>query len=207
MTNAEFLEINPHNIDHRIIQNVVSSLRHDAVMVYPTDSVYALGCSMISKNGFEKICQIKKINPDKALLSFVCSDMSMVSSYSRSLDTALFRLINRNIPGPFTFILKAGGNLPSFLSKRKKIGFRIPANPIAQAIVKALELPILSISLHNEEDDIQPFFSDPREIYSKFAGQVQIIIDGGIGSLDTTGLVDLSEGYADIIREGSKPFS
>jgi tRNA threonylcarbamoyl adenosine modification protein (Sua5/YciO/YrdC/YwlC family) len=203
---AIFLEINQDNIDARKIQQIVQTLQDGGVIVYPTDSVYALACDMNQRQGIEKLCRIKNIQVEKALLSFVCNDLAMVSNYSRGIDTSIYRLLKRNTPGPFTFILKAGSSVPAVMGKRKTIGFRIPENKISTAIVEQLGYPLLSISLHNEDDDILEYFSDPREIYSRYESICDLIIDGGAGKLTASGLIDLSEGTVEIIREGEKIF-
>jgi tRNA threonylcarbamoyl adenosine modification protein (Sua5/YciO/YrdC/YwlC family) len=199
---ANFLNINPNNIDERRILQVADVLKNNGVIIYPTDSVYALACDINSKAGIEKLCRIKKIHPEKALLTMICDNLAMLAAYTKSVDTATYRLLKRNTPGPFTFILKAAGNIPNTLGKRKTIGFRIPENKISLAIIQHLSYPLLSISLHNEEDDIQEYFSDPNEIFERYEHTVDLIIDGGTGNLTASGIVDLSDGDVEMIREG-----
>jgi tRNA threonylcarbamoyl adenosine modification protein (Sua5/YciO/YrdC/YwlC family) len=201
---ASLITINPDNIDQRKIQDVLHVINSSGVIVYPTDSVYGICCNMDDKKAIEKLCRIKKIDPDKAKLTLICDSFSMVSLYSKGLDTAHYRMLKRNTPGPFTFILKASSNLPASLGKRKTIGFRIPENKIAIALVSALGKPLVSLSLHNEDDDIQEYFSDPEEIFQRYHNQVDAIIDGGIGQLFTSGIIDISNDDVEILRPGIK---
>lgn len=201
---ALYVSINPDNIDTRKIEQILDVLNNGGVVIYPTDSVYGICCSMNHRNGIEKLCRIKKIDPDKAKLTLICDSFAMVSQYTKGIDNAHFRLLKRNTPGPFTFILRAASSLPSTLGKRKTIGFRIPENKIALALVTGFGNPLISLSLHNEEDDIQEFFSDPEEIYQRYFNQVDAIVDGGMGTLHTSGIIDLTNDQVEIIREGAK---
>ncbi len=201
---ALYIAINSENIDKRKIQEVLQVLETSGVIVYPTDTVYGICCHMDDKKAIEKLCRIKKIDPEKAKLTLICDSFSMVSQYSKGLETANYRMLKRNTPGPFTFILKASNNLPLSLGKRKTIGFRIPKNKIAIAMVEALGKPLVSLSLHNEEDDIQEYFSDPEEIFQRYHNQVDAIVDGGMGQLITSGIIDLSNDHVEILRPGIK---
>ncbi len=199
-----FLEINEENPDQRQIELIVKTLNEGGIIIYPTDTVYALGCSIDQKQAIEKLCAIKKIDPDKALLTFICSDISQVASYARPIDTTIYRVMKRNLPGPFTFILEANNEVPRLIKGRKKtIGIRIPDNKVVQSIVEALGKPMLSASLKSF-DDIQEYYTNAFEIYEAFQHQVDIVVDGGLGHLDASTIVDCSENELNIIRQGVK---
>lgn len=199
-----FLEINEENPDQRQIELIVKTLNEGGIIIYPTDTVYALGCSIDQKQAIEKLCAIKKIDPDKALLTFICSDISQVASYARPIDTTIYRVMKRNLPGPFTFILEANNEVPRLIKGRKKtIGIRIPDNKVVQAIVEALGKPMLSASLKSF-DDIQEYYTNAFDIYEEFQHQVDIVVDGGLGHLDASTIVDCSENELNIIRQGIK---
>lgn len=199
-----FLEIHPDNPDQRQIELIVKTLNEGGIIIYPTDTVYALGCSIDQKEAIEKLCAIKKIDPDKALLTFICSDISQVASYARPIDTTIYRVMKRNLPGPFTFILEANNEVPRLIKGRKKtIGIRIPDNKVVQSIVAALGKPMLSASLKSY-DDIQEYYTNAFEIYEEFQHQVDIVVDGGLGHLDASTIVDCSTNELNIIRQGVK---
>lgn len=199
-----FLEIHPDNPDQRQIELIVKTLNEGGIIIYPTDTVYALGCSIDQKEAIEKLCALKKIDPDKALLTFICSDISQVASYARPIDTTIYRVMKRNLPGPFTFILEANNEVPRLIKGRKKtIGIRIPDNKVVQSIVAALGKPMLSASLKSY-DDIQEYYTNAFEIYEEYQHQVDIVVDGGLGHLDASTIVDCSENELNIIRQGVK---
>ncbi|MBK7428496.1 MAG: threonylcarbamoyl-AMP synthase [Saprospiraceae bacterium] len=199
-----FLEIHPDNPDQRQIELIVKTLNEGGIIIYPTDTVYALGCSIDQKQAIEKLCALKKIDPDKALLTFICSDISQVASYARPIDTTIYRVMKRNLPGPFTFILEANNEVPRLIKGRKKtIGIRIPDNKVVQSIVEALGKPMLSASLKSY-DDIQEYYTNAFDIYEEYQHQVDIVIDGGLGHLDASTIVDCSENELNIIRQGVK---
>jgi tRNA threonylcarbamoyl adenosine modification protein (Sua5/YciO/YrdC/YwlC family) len=170
------------------------------VIIYPTDTIYGLGCDIKQAKAIEKICQIKNIDPQKAQLSFICSDLSHLSEYSKSIDTPLYRMLKNYLPGPYTFILPASKQVPKMLqSKKSTIGLRVPDNIICQQILTALGNPILSTSLPGEmvED-----YTDPEIIYDRFKNQVDFVIDGGIGGMTPSTIVDCTTDEWTILRQG-----
>jgi len=196
------LSIHADNPDKRKVDKVVRLLQEGGVIIYPTDTIYGLGCDIFQKKAIEKICRLRDLNPDKANLTIICKDISQLAEYTQQIDNVIFKLLKRNLPGPFTFILKAGRKIPkSFNNRRKTLGLRIPNNNIAQAIIEGLGNPILSISLKSE-DEITEYFTDPFEIHEDFEKKVDIVIDGGIGSNVPSTVVNLSDGEIDIIRQG-----
>ena len=197
-----FLEIHPDNPDARKIKQVITTLEKGGIIVYPTDSVYGLGCDILNQKAVGRICQIRKINPEKANLTFICKDIKQLSQYVYQIDNQLFKLLKNNLPGPFTFIFKANKEVPRhFKNKRKTIGVRVPNNPIALTILEELGRPILSISLKSDDSDDE-FPIHPSLIYDDFQNLVDIVIDGGMGSDEPSTIVDCSEGGVEIIREG-----
>ena len=195
------LEIHPNNPNPRHIATVVDCLKSGGIIAYPTDTIYGLGCDIFQPKAIEKIAQIKGVDPAKAQLSFVCADLSDLSKYAKSISTPLYRLLKNYLPGPFTFILPASKQVPKLLQNKKNtIGLRIPDNTIASAIVAALEHPILSASLPGEmvED-----YTDPYVIHEKFEKLVDIVIDGGIGGMIPSTIVDCTTDDYTVIRDGA----
>ena len=195
------LEIHPNNPNPRHIATVVDCLKSGGIIAYPTDTIYGLGCDIFQPKAIEKIAQIKGVDPAKAQLSFVCTDLSDLSKYAKSISTPLYRLLKNYLPGPFTFILPASKQVPKLLQNKKNtIGLRIPDNTIASAIVAALEHPILSASLPGEmvED-----YTDPYVIHENFENLVDIVIDGGIGGMIPSTIVDCTTDDYTVIREGA----
>lgn len=195
------LEIHPNNPNPRHIATVVDCLKSGGVIAYPTDTVYGLGCDIFQPKAIEKIAKIKGVDPAKAQLSFVCADLSDLSKYAKAISTPLYRLLKNYLPGPFTFILPASKQVPKLLQNKKNtIGLRIPDNTIASAIVAALEHPILSASLPGEmvED-----YTDPYVIHENFENLVDIVIDGGIGGMIPSTIVDCTTDDYTVIREGA----
>ena len=195
------LEIHPNNPNPRHIATVVDCLKSGGIIAYPTDTVYGLGCDIFQPKAIEKIAQIKGVDPAKAQLSFVCADLSDLSKYAKAISTPLYRLLKNYLPGPFTFILPASKQVPKLLQNKKNtIGLRIPDNTIASAIVAALEHPILSASLPGEmvED-----YTDPYVIHENFENLVDIVIDGGIGGMIPSTIVDCTTDDYTVIREGA----
>jgi len=196
------LKINPSNIDPRIIKTVVDVLKNDGVIIYPTDTVYALGCNIYSNKAIEKVCRIKNIKPQKANFSFICSDLSHISDFTKPFDRSVYKLMNRNLPGPFTFILNANSAVPAIFKNHKKtIGIRIPDHTIPLNLIKELGNPIMSTSLH-DEDEIVEYLTDPSEIFEKFETMVDLIIDGGYGGNQPSTVVDCTSGEPFILRQG-----
>lgn len=194
------IELHPENPQPRKISQVVECLRDGGVVVYPTDTIYGLGCDIHQHKAVERICKIKNIDPQKAQLSFICKDLSHLSDYTKSIDTPLYRLLKHHLPGPFTFILPASKEVPKLLqTKKSTIGLRIPNHQICMSILKALGNPILSASLpgDNVED-----YTDPEHIHDVFGKQVDIVVDGGIGGVIPSTVVDCTFGHPEITRQG-----
>lgn len=204
-TSNMLLKIHPKNPEPGKIQLAVESLDKGGVIIYPTDSVYALGCDLMNKNAIDRIIKIRGDKVRKFEMTFICSDISMVSDYILPMDTSTFRIIKKNTPGPFTFILEANNKVGKLIEKSKKtVGIRIPENPVALEIVKELGRPILSISLKiddNEENEIA-YISEPEDIYDRFKNDVDMVIDAGVGSLDPSTVVDVADDFS-IIRQGA----
>ena len=194
------LKIHPDNPQPRQIKILVECLNDGGVVIYPTDTVYGLGCDIFQQKAVERICRIKGVDPQKAQLSFVCSDLSDLSKYTKSISTPIYRLLKSHIPGPFTFILSASKEVPRILkSKKNTIGLRVPDQPIAKAIIQELGHPILSSSLPGE---MVEEYTDPEMIYEKFQKLVDIVVDGGIGGIKYSTIVDLTGEEPIILRQG-----
>jgi tRNA threonylcarbamoyl adenosine modification protein (Sua5/YciO/YrdC/YwlC family) len=194
------LQIHPENPQPRLIKQVVETLQQGGIIIYPTDTVYGLGCDILQQKAVERICRIKKVDPKKAQLSFICSDLSHLSDFTKPLSTPVYRLLKEYLPGPYTFILPASKMVPKILqSKKDTIGLRIPDNKIAMAIVKELGRPILSASLPGEmvED-----YTDPEVMYENFSNEVDYVIDGGIGGTVPSTIIDCVNDEPLLIREG-----
>lgn len=192
------VEINPTNPQARHISKVVDILREDGVIVYPTDTVYGLGCDIHSKKALERVRRIKKID-NKRHLSFVFSDLKAISHYAQ-VDDNNYKILRRYLPGPYTFVLKATRLVPRIvLTKRNEVGIRIPDNTICLALLEALGNPILSSSVRMPDDQL---FDDPREIERLFKGQVDLVIDGGVFMPQPSSIVSLLDRYPSVIREG-----
>lgn len=204
---AEILKIYPENPNPRAIAQVVDVLERGGIIVYPTDTVYSFGCDIRKPKAIEKVARIKGLKPEKAEFAIVFPDLSFLSAYTKSVDTPTYKILNRCLPGPFTFILKAGSAIPKIFQKKKKtVGIRIPDNSIPQEIVRALDRPIIASSVH-DEDEILEYTTDPELIAEKYGHEVDLVIDGGIGDLFASTVVDLSEGTPEIIREGKGDIS
>jgi tRNA threonylcarbamoyl adenosine modification protein (Sua5/YciO/YrdC/YwlC family) len=194
------VRIHPHNPQPRLVQQVVQKLLQDGVVIYPTDTVYAVGCSMHSRLGLQRIARIKQSDPAKALLSFVCHDLSDLSKYARQLDTPTFRLLKQHLPGPFTFVLPASREVPRIMQSNKStIGLRVPDNKIARDISAALGHPILSASVPGDIPEDQ---ADPDLIMENFDGLVDLIVDGGVSGVNPSTVVDLTGPEPSVIRRG-----
>jgi tRNA threonylcarbamoyl adenosine modification protein (Sua5/YciO/YrdC/YwlC family) len=198
------LRINPDKIVIETILQAIAVLKNDGIIIYPTDSVYAMGCSSNSPKAIEKICRIKRTTPEKINLSLVCADLSQLSQYAKPLPNNTFRLMKKALPGPYTFILQAANNIPRmFLRQNKKtIGIRVPDNTICREIINQLGEPLVSTSLHNEDDEITDYFTDPDMIYNQYQDIADAIIDGGYGNIYATTIIDCTEEEPVVIREG-----
>jgi tRNA threonylcarbamoyl adenosine modification protein (Sua5/YciO/YrdC/YwlC family) len=196
-----FLTIHPENPQERNINIVTDCLLSGGVIIYPTDTIYGLGCDIFQHKAIEKICRIKQIDPAKAQLSFVCYDLSDLSMYTKSISTPLYRILKNLLPGPYTFILPANKEVPKILKSRKNsIGLRIPDNLIARTIVHSLGHPVLSTSLPGERVED---YTDPEIIYEQFKNQVDIVIDGGPGHMIPSTIIDYTSGEAVLVRKGA----
>lgn len=181
---------------------IVECILDGGVLIYPTDTVYALGCSIHSKSGIEKVARIKGVKLEKADFSFVFSDLSHISEYTKQFDSSVFKLLKRNLPGPFTFILQANSSIPKLFKRKKKtLGIRIPDHPICQIITQKLEKPLISTSIH-DEDEVIEYTTDPELIYEKYQSRVDLVIDGGYGKNEASTVVDLTQSPFQVIREG-----
>lgn len=198
---AMLLEIHPKNPDERKIRMVVDCLKKGGVIIYPTDTVYGIGCDIEHPEAIERICRIKQINPQKAQLSFLCSDLSHLSEYAKAIDTPVYRFIKQYLPGPYTFILDASKKVPKLLrTKKETVGIRVPDHKISHAMLKELGRPVLSTSLPVEDMEIM---MDPEEIHEKFGSQVDMVIDGGMGGAIPSTIVNCTVYPPEVIREGA----
>ncbi len=194
------IQIHPQNPQPRLIKQIVECLQDGGVVVYPTDTIYGLGCSINHHKAVERICKIKNVDPEKAQLSFICKDLSHLSDYTKSIDTPLYRLLKSYLPGPFTFILPASKQVPKILqSKKSTIGLRVPDNEICQQILTELDVPILSASLPG---DMVEEYTDTEIIYEKLGHLVDFVIDGGIGGMIPSTIVDCTTADWQITRQG-----
>ncbi len=198
---AQFIKIYEENPNPKQIAKVVQVLRKGGLVIYPTDTVYGLGCDITNSRALEKIARIKGIKLAKANWSFICPDLSNLSDYVRQIDTATFKILKRALPGPYTFILPGSNSLPKDFKKKKTVGIRIPDNSIAQALVKELGNPIVSTSIY-DEDELLEYTTDPELIYEKWANLVDVVIDGGYGDNVASTVIDLSQGEPEVLREG-----
>lgn len=196
------LKIHPENPSERQIQRVAECLAEGGIIIYPTDTVYGLACDIFKPRAVDRIAQLKGIRKEKANFTFIFHDLSQISNYTKPFTTEVFRLMKTSFPGPFTFILKANSNIPRiFQSKKNTVGIRIPGNKIPTAIVQALGNPIMTTSVH-DDDEIIEYTSDPELIYEKYKGLVDIVIDGGFGDNKPSTIIDCTTGEPIVIREG-----
>jgi tRNA threonylcarbamoyl adenosine modification protein (Sua5/YciO/YrdC/YwlC family) len=198
------INVHPVNPQPRLIKQIVDCLKSGGIIVYPTDTIYGLGCDIFQPAAIEKICQLKNLNPLKAQLSFICKDLSHLSDFTKNIDTPLFRTLKSHLPGPFTFILPASKQVPKLLqTKKSTIGIRIPNNEICMQILEALGNPIISTSLPGEfvED-----YTDPEIIQQNIGHKVDLIVDGGIGGTEPSTIVDCSTDDWQVVRQGLGQF-
>ena len=184
-----------------VLQQIVDTLNDGGIVIYPTDSRYAIGCHALKERAIEQVCRLKGIDPKKSHLSVICYDLSTVSEYAK-VDNNTFKLMKRHLPGPFTFILEASSRLPKIFKGRKEVGIRMTDNAIVSEIAQLLGAPILTTSLPYDEDEDIAYLIDPELIAEKWEDQVDIVIDGGIGGAELTTVVDCTEGSPEIIRQG-----
>ncbi|MEQ8925807.1 MAG: L-threonylcarbamoyladenylate synthase [Fulvivirga sp.] len=199
---AEYLQIHPDNPEKRKIEQVVEMLRDGAVIIYPTDTIYGLGCDLFNKNAVDKVCKIKGLKPKNFNLSFICNDISQVSEYTKQINTPTFKLMKKALPGPFTFILESNRNVPKILGTNKKtVGVRIPDNNITHMLVDILGNPIVTTSI-KDDDKILEYTTDPEIIYEEYKHLVDVVIDGGMGNNIPSTIIDCSGVDIEIIRQG-----
>lgn len=195
------LNIHPDNPNPKRIQEVAEILRNGGLIIYPTDTVYSIGCDLMNQKAIAKVAAIKGVKAEKANFSIICYDLSHISEYAR-VNTPEYKLMKKSLPGPFTFILNATGSVPKiFKSKKKTIGIRVPDNNIARDIVNEFGNPIIATSVH-DDDEILEYTTDPELIHEKFGKLVDVVINGGMGNNEASTIVDLTQGEAEIVRQG-----
>ena len=195
-----FIKIYPENPNPKAIDKVISVLRDGGLVIYPTDTVYAIGCDALNVRAVEKICQIKGVNPQKSGLSIICYDLSNLSAYAKVSNSA-FKLMKKNLPGPFTFILPTSSELPKIYKNRREVGIRVPDNNIIRQLVKELGNPILTMSIHDEDEYIE-YSTDPELIAEKYEDVVDVVIDGGMGGTEASTVIDCTSDEFVIVRQG-----
>lgn len=198
---SKLVRIYKENPNPKEINKVVEIIKKGGLVIYPSDTVYALGCDITNNRALERVAKIKGVKLAKANFSFVCEDLSNLSDYVKQIDTATFKLLKRSLPGPYTFILPGNNNLPTVFKKKKEVGIRVPDNTITQAIVSQLGNPIISTSIY-AEDEVIEYMTDPELIYEKWGGIVDVIVDGGYGGNVASTVIDLTSGEPILIREG-----
>lgn len=195
-----FLKIYPENPNIREVAKVVDILKEGGLVIYPTDTVYAVGCNAMDVRAVERICMLKGINPAKSQLSVICYDLSNISEYAKVSNT-VFKVLKKNLPGPFTFILPAGNRLPKIFRNRKEVGIRVPDNNIIRTIVKELGSPVMTMSVR-DDDDIVEYSTDPELIAEKYENIVDCVIDGGYGGIEPSTVVSCIDDSMEILRQG-----
>ena len=198
---ADFIKIYEENPNSKEIEKVVNVLKKGGLIIYPTDTVYGLGCDITNIKALESVAKIKGVKLEKSNFSFICHDLSNISDYVKQIDNTTFKLLKRALPGPYTFILPSAKSLPNPFKRKKTVGIRVPDNNIALEIVKQLGRPIISTSIY-DEDEIIEYTTDPELIKEKWDDLVDLIIDGGYGDNEPSTIIDVSDGEAAIIREG-----
>ena len=198
---AKLIKLYNENPNLKEIDKVVKTLQNGGLIIYPTDTVYGLGCDFTNTKALEKIAKIKGVKLEKANFSFVCNDLSHLSDYVKQIDNSTYKLLKRALPGPYTFVLPGSKSLPNVFKKKKTVGIRVPDNPIARLLVKTLGNPIVSTSIH-DDDDVIEYTTDPELIYEKWKDIVDIVIDGGYGDNEASTVIDLTDSEPFVIREG-----
>ncbi|NGZ88884.1 L-threonylcarbamoyladenylate synthase [Psychroflexus maritimus] len=198
---AELIKIYNENPSEKEIQKVVKVLKKGGLVIYPTDTVYGLGCDIKNTSALEKVARIKGVKLEKANFSFICEDLSNLSEYVAQIDSNTFKILKRNLPGPYTFILPGNNNLPAVFKKKKTVGIRVPDNAISQAIVNHLGNPIISTSI-KDEDEVIEYTTDPELIKEKWDKLVDVVIDGGFGGNVASTIIDLTLEEPVLVREG-----
>ncbi len=200
---SELIKLHPDNPEKRKIKHIVDTLRNGGIIIYPTDTLYGLGCDITNHKAVDKIAKIKGIDPKKANFSFIIEDLSHINDYAKPFDNNIFKILKKNLPGAFTFILKANNSVPKLLKNNKKtIGIRYPESIIVNEIVKSLGNPLMSTSILKIDEEIDIYPTDPFDIYEQYKHLVDIVIDGGTGGLEPSTIVDCTTGDIEIIRQG-----
>ena len=195
------VKIYPENPNPREVDKVVRTLREGGLVIYPTDTVYALGCDALNVRAVERICQMKGVNPQKSNLSIICYDLSNLSEYAK-VSNAAFKLMKKHLPGPFTFILPTSSELPKIYKNRKEVGIRVPDNNIVRTIVRELGNPLLTMSVYDRDEQEAEYSTDPELIEEKYGGRVDLVIDGGYGGLEPSTVVDCTTDDFETLRQG-----
>jgi tRNA threonylcarbamoyl adenosine modification protein (Sua5/YciO/YrdC/YwlC family) len=198
---AQFVKIYNDNPNEAALKKVVEVLRNGGIIIYPTDTVYGLGCDITNAKALERVAKLKGIKLEKANLSFICYDLSHISDYVKQIDTSTFKLLKRALPGPYTFILPGNNDLPKVFKNKKTVGIRVPDNNIIRSLVNTLGNPIISTSIH-DEDEVLEYFTDPELIFEKWQNHVDLVIDGGYGDNTPSTVIDLSGYEPVVVREG-----
>jgi len=197
------LHINPQKPDNQAIRQAVGVLRAGGIIIYPTDTVYGIGCDIHQPKALERLCKLKSIPIEQSNFSIICHDLSHLADFTTPITNPIFRVLKKALPGPYTFILEANSKVPKFfLHKKKTIGIRVPDNAIVAEIVKQLGNPIVSSSVHNTEDELMDYFSEPELIYEHYKDKVELVINGGFGNLQASTVISIVDGSFAVIREG-----
>ncbi|GHM99686.1 threonylcarbamoyl-AMP synthase [Cytophagales bacterium WSM2-2] len=199
---AELLSIHPKNPEQRKINRVVELLQKGSIVIYPTDTIYGIGCDLLNRRAVERLCQIMEVKPQKLNLSFICHNLGHISEYVKRIDTPVFKILKKELPGPFTFIFESSNQVPKILGVDKKtVGIRVPDHPIPLEIVKLLGNPLITSSI-KDDDEIKEYTTDPEEIYEDFKHRVDLVIDGGAGGNVPSTVIDFTSGEAQVTRQG-----
>lgn len=198
---AEFIRIYEENPNPKEIKRVVDILRDGGLVIFPSDTVYALGCDITNNRAMERVAQLRGVKLEKANFSFICEDLSNLSDYVRQIDSSTFKILKRNLPGPYTFILPGNNNLPNVFKKKKEVGIRVPNNNIARTLVRELGNPIISTSI-KDDDEVIEYTTDPELIFEKWDKHVDVVIDGGYGGNIASTVIDLTGREPLVVREG-----
>ncbi|MDH4090665.1 MAG: L-threonylcarbamoyladenylate synthase [Cyclobacteriaceae bacterium] len=199
---AELIKIHPKNPEGRKINHVVETLKRGGIIVYPTDTIYGIGCDLMNRKSIERLCQIIDVKPQKLDLSFICNDLSHISTYVRKIDTPIFKILKKSLPGPYTFILESSSKVPKILGVNKKtVGIRIPDHAIPLEIVRQLGNPLITSSI-KDDDVIKIYTTDPEEIFEDFKHLVEVVIDGGPGGNIPSSVIDCTGDKVVVIRKG-----
>lgn len=197
------LDIHPDNPDKRKMQIAANALKAGGLIIYPTDSVYAVGCLLNQSRSLEKLERFKKVKSGKANFSIICSDLSNISDYARNIENNVFKIMKKSLPGPYTFILNASSKIPSYFNANKKtVGIRVPDNNIARGLVELCGVPLVSTSVHDDNDEMMEYLTDAELIHEKYEDQVDLVINGGLGSLEPSTIIDCTSGVPELVRQG-----